>query len=439
VSRSTRLSGAKRPTKKRRERDREFGDAEECGCGSGKPYATCCKKTRVRYTRDGWGRIHKTILLDQDGRAAFDEAMAAFKKTFGRAPGRRDRVLLAPYRHSPDDFRRMFLKIADEAGTPKHLVYAYVKTDGLMLTEANEELASPQDVEDVKSAVDEYFDALDQGIDLLEPEITAISEALSLVEENIDDVVVHLGSYADKAPREIRRNLPLFFQFLLIARSYQVIKTIADKRPDDIGNEAIASLRTVYECTLLIMRLEIEPSYADTLLAQALHGSELYSYKLKKNGKIDYSVIVEHSTGRNFESRPSFSQCANLIGVRHAELFNIAYPILSSQVHFNAFGMIQRYRSTGSFLMWDDVDRPIVAVISLITILYLILSIALIKRCTKTIRRDALFIFNRLYCATSVLMDAIDIEDYDIDPSVMFFVIRTFELFANRDFSVEEN
>lgn len=412
----------------------ELTDKELCGCGSDSIYAKCCKKKRVRYVRDGWGRIHKEISLDENGIDAFREAHDDFKKTFGRVPGRRDRILTGAYRYSPADFERMFLEVAAEAKTPKHLVYAYKKTGGLIVTPYNEDLGSPQDIQEYREAIDEYLEALDDGIDLLDPPDTLVSSALAQFSEYLESAVVHIGNFADKAPRAVRTNLPLFFQFLLLSRCHQVLKAIADRWLRDKSEDSIAAVRTIYECSLIINRLEFDPGYSETLLAQALNSSDLYQFRTGKNGKVDFSTIVEKSTKKKFESRTSFFKCASHIGERHVEFFNIAYPILSANVHFDSLGMLQRYRQSGSFLMWEDKQPEAQALIILTILMYLFVSICTVSKIQKTVKADAYRILKRTYSNLFDAIDAIEFENGEVEASLQLLIIRAMELLTDRDF-----
>jgi hypothetical protein len=417
----------------------ELGNREVCGCGSGRAYGKCCKKKRVQYNRDGKGRIFKSIVLDKNGLDAIAEAEAAFKETFGRRPVKRDRLLLAAYRYSSKDMTRMFSEIADKAGTPRHLVYAYIKTDGLMLSKENEELASPQDIEDVQAAVDEYLSAAELGIDLLDPEDTPVTRALDEFAECLEDAVIHLGNFADKAPLAVRRDLPLFFQFLLISRCHQALKLVADKWPKNIGTDAIASIRTIYECALIINRLEIHPSYSDTLFAQALLGSELYEFKTKKNGDPDFSVIIERDSGKKFEARTSFLGCAKQLGPRQVDFFNVAYNVLSSHVHFNSLRMLQEYRDSGSFLIWEESDKRYLAIITLVILSYLLITIHTLEQATSVIKSDSLRFFKRVYHSLLRMIDALEAEEYEIDDTTKLLIIRAMELLTDRDFFEDEH
>lgn len=417
--------------------DIEFSDDEDCGCGSGYAYAICCKKTRVQYTRDGRGSVYKVIVADEDGRKAAEEALQAFKRTFGRSPAGRDRMLLAAYRHSPQDFKRLFLEIAEKADLPKHLVYAYIKTDGLILTAENEELASPQDIEDAQNAVSEYFLAQDDGIDLLEPDQAGLSGLLNDFKDHIEDIVIFFGSFADRAPRAVRRSLPLFFQFLLISKCHQAIKTISDRWAKPIGDESLSALRTIYECTLVINRLSVDPVYSESLLAQALVGSDLYTFRSKNNGKIDFSTIIEVSAKRRFEARTSFLSCAKYVGERHVDLFEVAYPVLSSYIHFDTLNMLQSYRESGSFLLWNEPSPETQALLIFIITSYFLISVSMIPQSTKSIERDALYLFNRNYISLMRLIHAIDIENFFIDEGTKLLTIRAMELFTNQSFLKE--
>jgi hypothetical protein len=326
----------------------------------------------------------------------------------------------------------MFYEAARATGTPGHLIYAYKATGGLLLSQSNLNLVSPADRADWELAAEEYLSALEDGVDLLEPTLTPLDEALTLFEEIIETAVIHLGNYVDRAPRIVKTHLPTFFQFLLISRCHQVLKSFADSWTSRNGDESYAVFRTLYECALIIQRLDVEPSYSDTLLAQALAGSPLYPFRVKKNGKKDYSKIISNKDGNIFEARTSFAECAHRINEDNLIFFDIVYPILSSQIHFHSGEMIRKFQETGSFLIWQEPRAEYQALYGLVSITYLIIAVALSLNVTKTTKRDALFLIDKLDVAFQKLVNSIEQMDKQVDPSFMLTALAARELFLGR-------
>jgi hypothetical protein len=407
----------------------EFGDDEPCGCDSGKRYEACCKGLRARYIRKPSGAVFREVLIPPEAVDTLQEVERRFRETFGRKPQGREKIFHSiAYQKSSDDFFREFQEIANAANISKHLIYAHKKLDGLMLTEETYRSASAKDREEWDEAVGEYLDAEELGIDLLEPQ-TPSEIAVATFASFLADIVSHIGSYADRSPRKAKRDTTLFFQFLLIARVHQSVKSILDGWGRFTDTELAVFLRSAYESTLLVGRLNVNRDYSETIVAQSLLGSDLFEYRIKNNGTTDFSTIVGRLDKREYQARHSFAECARLIGKDDEDVFQIIYPELSRSVHFNALDMIQRYRKHGEFLTWDKRKQDSQLVKILVVILYFVRMFHGIDGLPKVLERDAKFLHRRamkfLLRAYSAF-DEDDVEVAPIDSILMFMALHDF-------------
>ncbi|HEU4961024.1 MAG TPA: hypothetical protein VFT56_11500 [Sphingomonas sp.] len=399
----------------------EFEDTEPCCCGSGIAYFECCKSERVKCLKDANGRSSRFLIANEKTRELMSQIEEDFRESFGRKYGPRDLLFTGGWLYSKSESRREFEKTAKSAGIPGHLLYAYRQTDGLMLTEENYELATPDDRAAWEMAVTEYLEAKEFGIDLNEPQ-TGSDVAIKNLPSFLSNLAIHLGSYCHRAPIVSRRNQALFFQFLLLSQCHSALKIIMDRFEDAGDNEIFALLRRIYECSILIGSLTADPSYSASLLAHALAGTEHYPYRQKKNGDIDYGKIVEVKSGDLFDSRVSFSQRAKSISFDDYALFEIVYPDLSSGVHFDSGVALRAFMTNGQYLNLDQMSLTGQFIRILIVSDYLLTKFLCIPELTNILERDANFIKQKLRRYLYSSYSFFDDDDLEVDANASLFM-----------------
>jgi hypothetical protein len=354
------------------------------------------------------------IKLSPEAVDALRDAEAAFVDIFGRKPDRHDRIFVDFFRHGEDQIGREFESAANEAGIRPELIYAFRKTDRV-LTDKTIKLVTDAEREEWIDAIEEYRTAREAGHDLLELPDSPVRDALAAARKHIDRAVIHFGSYADRAPPRTRKRLPLFLQFLLISQCHRHSRSLADGLIGNMGDEAFPLVRSIYECALLIARLEHGSGYADALIAQALVGTELYGYRTKKDGNPDYSRIVSHD-GKEFPGRNSFYQFAQILGGGHISMFDSLYPVLSNQVHFDTLASLQRFQASGEFLAFNEPDFPSLYATALLVIAYTSAVLERVNDAPRLIRRDAGFLRRSSLDALNTLRRALTEEGAALSP-----------------------
>lgn len=86
--------------------------------------------------------------------------LRAFRKKFGRDPGPGDPLFFDPDADTPQPISRAVMEegMREVAKLlPPDIAYAYLKTDGLLLTVENEHLMAPEDLEAWHAAIEEYW------------------------------------------------------------------------------------------------------------------------------------------------------------------------------------------------------------------------------------------------------------------------------------------
>jgi len=114
---------------------------------------------RVQTLRMGKGR---RVKFEKGGRVdkILKKQLKEFRKKFGRDPGPGDPVFFDPNADTPQPIPRAVLEqgMRDVAQfLPPHIAYAYLKLDGLLVTEENMHLIPPEDLAEWNAAIDEFF------------------------------------------------------------------------------------------------------------------------------------------------------------------------------------------------------------------------------------------------------------------------------------------
>src|ERR1700678_3336593 len=114
------------------QRHKEVSAEEPCSRESGLNYSDCCKKRKLRWSRDKSGKPYKQIKLSPEAVASLKEAEAQFKEVFGRKPRKHDPVSLVKYLHSEAGMKRVTLQAMRHADIRPELIYAYIKTSRMV-------------------------------------------------------------------------------------------------------------------------------------------------------------------------------------------------------------------------------------------------------------------------------------------------------------------
>lgn len=110
--------------------------------------------------RRGAGRERK-VPITPELRKVLDEAREAFIQKFGREPGPGDPVFYDPDFNEPaqiDPHKLMAEMVVSmiQADMPLHLIYGYIRTDGLIAAEQNWDLLSEEDRAEWEEAMAEF-------------------------------------------------------------------------------------------------------------------------------------------------------------------------------------------------------------------------------------------------------------------------------------------
>jgi hypothetical protein len=124
-----------------------------CPCGSGKKYKNCCYGKGFEWVEDEDGALGKSIPMTEEMTEVFERLRQAFIDKHGREP-EPDELLFTDLPH-PEHLEAMMVGDMKSAGLDPAFIYAFEKT-GFLISEENQRLIQEKDLEEWRSAVEEY-------------------------------------------------------------------------------------------------------------------------------------------------------------------------------------------------------------------------------------------------------------------------------------------
>jgi hypothetical protein len=125
-----------------------------CPCGSGKKYKHCCSHKGFEWVADDDGTITRSTPLTPEAVDILHQQREKFVAKFGREPGPDEPLFFdAP---PVEQIEFQMVQAMKAAGIDPAIIYAYEKTDGLLVTESNQHLIPDKDLGAWQAAVDEY-------------------------------------------------------------------------------------------------------------------------------------------------------------------------------------------------------------------------------------------------------------------------------------------
>ena len=108
----------------------------------------------------------RRLKITEHTHAVVEEQFRRFRERFGRDPGPDDAVFFDPECDHPTalTLRRLTpaaVAAMERAGTPPEIIYAYVKTEGLLITESSRHLWSEEELALWDEAIEAYFSGED--------------------------------------------------------------------------------------------------------------------------------------------------------------------------------------------------------------------------------------------------------------------------------------
>lgn len=318
---------------------REVSGNAKCPCESGKRYAKCCKKRRLKWFVASDGSVYKHVPLVPEAIELLNDAERDYQRVFERSPNKTtDPVFLMRYLISDEETERLAVKAMRQAGTRPELIYAYQKTRGLLLTESNSLLATTKDIEDWDDAIDEYF-ALQEH----PPQSHPTEILFNSLEEELESCIICMGYALDRGTLDSSEQTPSSSEFFTVdsyvllcaTKSIKTLRSIRALINEDIGSDCLVLTRHIYENYLHIVFAINRPDMLQHLI-DAVIGLKVgsHGYARTVTGKVDSRKIIRKSDGATFVGQISAYKMAESSDRKNdVALFDYLYSFLSDYTH----------------------------------------------------------------------------------------------------------
>jgi len=304
-------------TKKRRTSAKEDGRPrrphEKCPCGSGKVYVRCCAKQCIEWKRGSDGIWKRTIPLAPEVRQIFDAEAAEFRELFGRAPEASDFVFWRLHVLSSDDeMDRQMNSALDFADIDPGIAYAIRKT-GLIVTKENKHLLTGRDLTDWEQAVEEYWSG--SVVETNDVEADDLGRIAIPILKEYERIMLALGCAIKlgSPPRAKNRENALAHLMFCSTRALRTLRALRLLTDEYFGEDALALVRSAYEGYLNIAYVLADAFRAEHMFwARFGLAARTHEYAQRPNGRVDWTRIVEKSTGKEYVGTVTFREMSRL-------------------------------------------------------------------------------------------------------------------------------
>lgn len=327
----------------------EVSSKEPCPCDSGKSFGACCKRRKVRWSRDGRGAIHRSVHIGDGGVARLREMEDRFVETFGRKPRGNDPIFFDQFFLSQRELERQSLKAMKAAGIRPELAYAYQQTGRVATKETLKKLTPAEEREYIDS-IEEYFELEEEGLVEFYPgdEPDLISDMNDLLKKN----QIVSGYFAEKHLNKSRTRrsdadgieFVVGFSTLNVARSLRAIHLMIE---NDASYDAFHVVRSIVENVISVAYLYNNPDKISVFDAQIGVMLGTHRFATNKKGQQQPDRILDLSDGSEVQV-PTRWGMATSLGQLYVELYNDLYRPISSFCHSD-IGVFPHFMEEGRF------------------------------------------------------------------------------------------
>src|SRR5207248_1560233 len=235
---------------------RQVSRNARCPCGSGKKYKDCCITKRFKWLVDKQGNFYRQMDMHPAVAKALRQQEKRFIETFGRKPLPDDPVFFDM--PSDTEVEEQMVEVMAKAGIRPELIYAYVKTRGLIVTAENQDLIPDKDLAEWYAAIDEFraarkFKAKENYRDPFIKALDWLPKQLERAESYLHMIVQeHAIARNVSAPEAEKHHSLHDYVFFCTTKSLKTLRAIKRLIPDGFGEDALALCRSIYENYLAI-------------------------------------------------------------------------------------------------------------------------------------------------------------------------------------------
>jgi hypothetical protein len=269
--------------------------------------------------------------------AALRQQERRFVETFGRKPRGDDPVFFDM--PSGTEVEERMVEVMTKVGIRPELIYAYIKTRGLMVTAENVDLIPDKDLAEWQAAIDE-FRAGEKTRTRYRPEpfVKALSQVpneLERAETYLHMIIQEHGIARNIAEKESGQCHSLHdYVFFCATKSLKTLRAIKHLLPDGFGEDSLNLCRSIYENYLAINFVINYPDTINSFVAGkvGLHSGD---FTLKNR-----RFIVDNATGETVAEKISIFRMAKESPHPEDEaIYKFLYGYLSEFTHPDIMGL----------------------------------------------------------------------------------------------------
>jgi hypothetical protein len=307
---------------------------EICPCGSGRKYGACCRKKNIEYLISKNGEVSRRMPLSRELIETLDKHRQEFTQIFGRKTGKHDLVLFDQFLTGFDETDEIVEKISKQVGVRDQVVFATRRT-GFMVGKHSKKIMPDVDYQEWEDAIDEYFELKESGHDPFHVFTYLTGEEFEKFKDcksQIKNIII-LGFNSIRRFKSLKQERD-FYQFLIVCSALNSYRTIYDMFNHRYDDDCLAILRGIYEQYLRIMALRLKPALAERFRALIYAYVGIWQYKIRKNGTIDYGVVIDPKTHKELRVTLSNFSLVSLSDFSfETTIYGELYNELSGQVH----------------------------------------------------------------------------------------------------------
>jgi hypothetical protein len=310
-----------------------------CPCDSGKKYKHCCITKRFTWLVDEEGRFYRQMEMHPVVAEALRYQEKRFIETFGRKPLPDDPVFFDM--PSASEVEEQAVEAMVRAGIRPELIYAYIKTGGLVVTAENQDLIPDKDLAEWDAVIDEFraTKKLKTKGDSRDPFIKALDRLPRQLEraESYLHMIVQEHAVARNiaAPHGEKHHSLHDYVFFCATKSLKTLRAIKRLIPEGFGEDSLALCRSIYENYLTINHVLHYPATINSFVAGkvGLHSGD---FSLKKQRV----VIVDNATGEVVgEKISAYRMAKSSPHVEDIDIYDFLYRYLSEFTHPDIMGL----------------------------------------------------------------------------------------------------
>lgn len=373
----------------------EVPASSKCPCESGQQYRRCCQPRGITWEVDVAGEFHESRQLGPEAMELLKGLDEEFVATFGRKPGKGDRL----FQLSERFMTRATLRAMRAAEIQPPLIYVYIKT-GLVVRDPKKLTGRDQQL--WNAAINEYYEIFER-IGEFDPDPEgALEDQLS---EQLKCNHTVGGSFINGHYNQFRkrpgasREVETVAGFM-VSNFVRGLLSITVLVNGEAAYDAYAICRSMLENYLALAYVyrcaEVKPFTAQLGVLLGTH-----RYEVNRRGQEMQSLIVEIATGERV-AMPSRWGMAQALGEPHEQLYTTLYRSLSSICHPDMTG-IQTILSDEGFDFLNPISS--IDVLSVAHFLCVLMFSLLYEAspCTKVAKRDMRTAASRSFFELSLL------------------------------------